>query len=158
MKKCSKCKQWKSETKYNTDKQKKDGLYSSCNDCRSKTGKNRIKQMSYNEKENFLKKQRDSYRRTIETSKAYEQSFKRKIIHRERERIRANGFKWIQLMNNIYPKEIFVVQHHVHDWFVFPLPDITHRRLCGRKVEHRKIANELIKNIFDIDIEYILNH
>ncbi len=55
MKQCTKCKEWKDESEFYKDKQKSDGLYSHCKECKSKL----CKVVYFNKREEYLQKQRE---------------------------------------------------------------------------------------------------
>jgi hypothetical protein len=74
-------------------------------------------------------------------------------------RIKAErkGMKFIQVIDNPFPKEISVEYHHVNNLLVMPLPKRTHKRCIRKNVEeHRRRCNEMIEKIYCLDLGKIL--
>jgi len=58
-------------------------------------------------------------------------------------------------MDNVWPKEIHVDWHHIHNWFVIPIPKKLHQRVGGSREKHRGECNNRASNILEMDLENI---
>ena len=54
--------------------------------------------------------------------------------------------KFIEIMDNPFPKEIKTDWHHVNNFFVIPIPTQTHLINSGRQTIHRKKCNNILNN------------
>jgi len=109
------------------------------------------KRKKYNEyMKNYQKK---NYKKNYEYNKRrYKENdeYRKKIIERVN-KYRYNK-KFIQILPNIFPKDIPIDFHHIDGkWFIVPLPRIIHRRYGGNSSEH------IIKNMEWVEFFYDLN-
>jgi len=121
----------------------------------------------YNNREVILK-QIAEYQKTEKgrevKKKAYKkhlQTEKGKITHRKAVRKnrskRKRNMGFIELIDNPFPKEIEVDYHHINNLLVIPIPRRLHQINNGSNVnDHRKRCNKIIKELYDIDINYIM--
>ena len=104
----------------------------------------------------------DKYRKTEKGKLArirYNKSKKGKIALRKAasnsHAKRKRNLKWIPIMDNPFPDEIDIHFHHLNNWFVIPIPRSTHLKTLNGN--HRSKCNEIIKNIFNLDINIFLS-
>lgn len=106
-------------------------------------------QKKYNNTENGKKKNRKTYSKYMKTKKG-------KLADTRRHNKRRD-YKNIELFINPFPDDVEVVYHHIDDWFVIPLPKQIHiNTYCSSKEKHREKCNEIIKNLYGLNINYIM--
>ena len=85
MKQCSKCKEWKDESEFNKDKNKKDNLFPQCKKCKKKYDKGRYE----NNKEEIDQRNKEYYKNyreeMCEQQKKYNKNNKEKVKQANRE-------------------------------------------------------------------------
>ena len=61
--------------------------------------------------------------------------------------------KFIEIMDNPFPKEIRIDFHHINDMFVVPIPTMTHRKFYyGKNVKkHRMECNRFILELYGLN-------
>ena len=104
--------------------------------------------------------------------KQYRKSKDGKLVQKKRNAKKRN-MKYISLMNNPFPDEIIVEDHHVltnfhaidannpwNKWFVIPMPKITHQFVHGltNNLEHWRHNEEWIRKLYDININELLGN
>jgi hypothetical protein len=71
---------------------------------------------------------------------------------------RHRNLKWIPLFLNPFPSEIKSEYHHINNILVIPLPFVLHSKTNKKPIQkHRKQCEEIIKNIYNLDINNLLN-
>ena len=66
-------------------------------------------------------------------------------------------YKNIQLFDNPFPDSINIEKHHIHDWFIVPMPYELHKKCYyPDKVEHRERANTWLYYLFGIDFDLLI--
>lgn len=103
-------------------------------------------------------------------NKQYRQSEAGKIT-RKKHKAKRRNIKYIQLMNNPFPKDVVVEDHHIlnnfhaidaestwNKWFVIPMPKLTHRFINGNanSLAHWRYNEEWIRKLYNINIKELL--
>ncbi len=83
--------------------------------------------------------------RESENGKVYMRNYKR--MYARKEKARRRGMKYIELMENPFPGEINIAQHHINDFFVIPIPSQTHSKNSGKQIEHRYKCNNILNKL-----------
>jgi hypothetical protein len=166
MKQCRICLKLKDEKEFYNLKRARDGLRCECISCHSK--QNHLNFLK-NRKEVLLK-QRDRRQQPgfkIKNNE-YQRNYRKKETARMTHRIWASGknrdLLWIPILDNPFPEDISIHYHHINDILVIPLPRITHLKLKAKlrgddprcHQEHRRICNNFIEKIYQLDLEKLL--
>ena len=123
------------------------------------------------ERQQYKKQYRLEHKEKIkQMNKQYRQSEDGKIA-RKKHKAKRRNIKYIPLMNNPFPEDILVEDHHIlnnfhaidahnpwNKWFVIPLPKTTHRFVIGttNNLEHWRHNAEWIRKLYCIDIKELL--
>jgi hypothetical protein len=100
-----------------------------------KADKRKIVNMKYSHGEKFKIQQR----KYLESPKGRLYAIKRQCRRRE-------NMKFIQLMDNPFPKEISIDWHHTNNSFVVPMPRDTHNSVGGSRTIHREKCKNILNN------------
>lgn len=138
--------------------------------------KKKVKQQHLNRKDKIKKYMKkyciDNNKQIKKTNKQYRLNNKEKIKKKRKQcQAKRRNMKYIPLLNNPFPKEINVDNHHIlnnfyaidvnnswNKWFVIPIPKITHNFIAGstNNLAHW-IYNEIwIRKLYDINIKELL--
>lgn len=74
---------------------------------------------------------------------------------RRRHESRERGLGYVEIMDNPFPNEIFIIRHHINNIFVMPMPQKLHEISSANKYKkrHKIIANTLIQKLgFDLSL------
>lgn len=178
MKQCSKCGELKDDSLFSIGRNQ-------CKECRKKYFRQYNKQYTMNHKEEIkqyqldhkdeIKQKKKQYRldhkeQRKQYYKQYHQSESGKINQKKHD-AKKRKMKYIPLMNNPFPEEIVVDDHHIlnnfhaidaegnwNKWFVIPMPKITHNFVRGKTngLAHWKHNTKWIQKLYDINIKELL--
>ena len=120
-----------------------------------KTNKPRIKEYNKLHKPMQNKRYYEKHKEVIlKHNKQYRKSPTGKIAKKRSNDKRNRGYKWIELLPNVFPCE--VQWHHVHNWFIVPVPVEFHNGFKYGK-EHRIKMNDIIWKIYGVNIKELIN-
>lgn len=149
---CPKCECIHLKTYFFKNKNRYDGLTAICKSCMVESYAAKGRQYRNKVAEKYRMKHRTEYNRRMadfNKTKAGMENMKKGVAKRKR------NLKWIPLMMNIYPDELPVDWHHINNFFIIPIPKITHNCFnLGPSVDkHRCLCNDWInKNIIQLNV------